>query len=123
MEEGSKFTDRPDLSTTKYSIYTVLSSLVILRCPIKIFLGRKQTDGAKWIEGFNSGKHAFEIIFPRSMRGKRSSIGVGTKYSELDNNQPTTLVGKAAVSWGIDLSTKRAYVNGRPSRPYPRKSE
>ncbi|CAC5389787.1 unnamed protein product [Mytilus coruscus] len=64
--------------------------------------GNKQTDGAKWIEGYNSGKHVFEIVFPSKMRGKHSSIGVGTKDSELDHKSSTSLVGKAAVSWDMD---------------------
>ncbi|XP_052093727.1 protein gustavus-like [Mytilus californianus] len=83
--------------------------------------GNKQTDGAKWIEGYNSGKHVFEIVFPSKMRGKHSSIGVGTKDSELDHKSSTSLVGKAAVSWGIDLSTQKVFVNGRLTRRYPRK--
>lgn len=55
------------------------------------------------------------------MRGSYSSVGFGTKDSELYSKNPTTLVGKGAFTWGIDLSTRKVYMNGRLIRRYPRK--
>jgi hypothetical protein len=60
-------------------------------------------------------------MFPHKMRGSYSSVGFGTKDSELYSKNPTTLVGKGAFTWGIDLSTKKVYMNGRLIRRYPRK--
>lgn len=71
-----------------------------------------ETDGAIWSKGFSTGKHVFEVVFPKKARRPYGSIGIGTKHTELHLQKATTLVGKSKYSWGVDLSSKKVFSNG-----------
>lgn len=74
--------------------------------------GCYETDGAIWSKGFSTGKHVFEVVFPKKARRPYGSIGIGTKHTELHLQKATTLVGKSKYSWGVDLSSKKVFSNG-----------
>lgn len=83
------------------------------------FLGNGVSDGAKWSRPFRRGKHVFEIVFPRQMRGKHASVGIGLKKAALVSESNKTLVGSDEHSWGVDLVTKEVCHNKQKIGKFP----
>ncbi|XP_061178607.1 protein gustavus-like isoform X2 [Saccostrea echinata] len=81
--------------------------------------GNAVTDGAKWSRPFRRGKHVFEIVFPRQMRGKHASVGIGLKKAAVVSESNQTLVGSDEHSWGVDLVTKEVCHNKRRLGRFP----
>lgn len=61
----------------------------------------------------------FEIVFPRQMRGKHASVGIGLKKAALVSDSNKTLVGSDEHSWGVDLVTKEVCHNKRKIGKFP----
>ncbi|KAK3730551.1 hypothetical protein RRG08_006400 [Elysia crispata] len=80
--------------------------------------GKFDTDAARWKEGFSSGKHVFEVVFPVAQRGVHASVGVGHDNVPLTLNKSCSLVGNCKESWALDLSTRRA-VHAAGIKKYP----
>lgn len=81
--------------------------------------GNGVSDGAKWSRPFRRGKHVFEIVFPRQMRGKHASVGIGLKKAALVSDCNKTLVGSDEHSWGVDLVTKEVCHNKQKIGKFP----
>lgn len=61
----------------------------------------------------------FEIVFPRQMRGKHASVGIGLKKAALVSDCNKTLVGSDEHSWGVDLVTKEVCHNKQKIGKFP----
>ncbi|XP_055996061.1 protein gustavus-like isoform X3 [Ostrea edulis] len=81
--------------------------------------GNEVTDGAKWSRPFRRGKHVFEIVFPRQMRGKHAAVGIGLKKAAVVSESNKSLVGTDENSWGVDLVTKDVSHNKRKLGKFP----
>lgn len=84
---------------------TILNSNTVMRHR----KGGFETDGARWSRPFTSGKHVFEVIWPKGMRGTSASIGVGTDEAPLFVKGSKTLIGMTSRSFGMDLTRHRVY--------------
>ena len=51
-----------------------------------------------------TGKHMFEIHWPRKMRHTMATVGVGTEIAPLFVKPKASLVGCNKYSWGLDIS-------------------
>ncbi|RUS74488.1 hypothetical protein EGW08_017763, partial [Elysia chlorotica] len=68
--------------------------------------GKFDTDAARWKEGFSSGEHVFEVVFPVAQRGVHASVGVGRDSVPLTINKSCSLSpGNFSVVSEIEFST------------------
>lgn len=82
--------------------------------------GQFQCDGARWSRPFESGKHVFEVFWPRSCRASADAIGVGTDAAPLEIKPVKTLVGLTSQSWGYAINRRRVVRNSNVLKgPYP----
>ncbi|XP_055860209.1 uncharacterized protein LOC106073177 [Biomphalaria glabrata] len=77
-------------------------------------LGITVTDAARWNRGMTSGKHVFEINWPKkNNRGFSSCVGVGTSDVPMKKQGRVSLVGEHSQSWGLDMAKQRAIHFGK----------
>ncbi|PVD37247.1 hypothetical protein C0Q70_04243 [Pomacea canaliculata] len=82
-----------------------------------------ETDAFRWSRGFTSGKHTFEIHFPKELRGQCASVGVGLDSAALHSKGRVALVGNNKSSWGLDLCARRTFHAGAMVKKYPQTQE
>jgi len=81
----------------------------------------QSTDSARTLQGYSTGLHIFEIMWPVHQRGTHAAIGVSTDRQTLHSIGYSTLIGQSDQSWGWDLGRLKAYhnSNSEPGWPYP----
>ena len=55
------------------------------------------------LQGYSTGLHIFEIMWPVHQRGTHAAIGVSTDRQTLHSIGYSTLIGQSDQSWGWDL--------------------
>ncbi|KAL5010904.1 hypothetical protein ScPMuIL_013209 [Solemya velum] len=81
--------------------------------------GKVEGDAARWSHGFTSGKHVFEITWPKDKRGVYAQVGLGTTRAPLNCRGAASLVGMTNQSWGLDIVRRRVIHKGEVSSICP----
>jgi len=74
-------------------------------------------------EGYTSGLHVWEVVWPRGSRGTHPVVGVATRECPLTCSGYKRLVGSTSNSWGWCLKSLRCYHDSEKYRkgvPYPK---
>ncbi|XP_060559283.1 SPRY domain-containing SOCS box protein 2-like [Ruditapes philippinarum] len=66
--------------------------------------GDYEADGARWGAPLKTGKHMFEIYWPRNTRRLLATVGVGTDIAPLFVKPKESLVGCNKHTWGLDIA-------------------